>query len=167
MARSRKKVIVRLLGGTVRAGYLPGSGLLDGAGGLALLDLEARTMTVPLDRVLYVAYVRDFNPADAVEPERLARRTFLARPRQEGVWLRLTMAGGEVLEGLAAADAGLADGWIEDGGVYLTPPDVRSNTQRLFVPRVAFTAMEVVGVIGPAGRAKKAGAERGQKSLFS
>jgi hypothetical protein len=144
---------------------LPASGLLDGDGGVGLLDLEGRLTAVALGTVRYIAYVRDFNLGEE-EPERLARRTFLARPRTEGVWLRLTMVGGEVLEGLAAADAGLADGLIEDKGLYLTPPDVRSNTQRLFVPRTAFTAMVVVGVISSPAKAKVMAVVAGQDRLF-
>ena len=165
MANSRKKVIVRLLDGGMHAGYLPAAGLLDETGAVALLDLEARALTVPLDGVRHIAYVRDFNLGEA-EPERLSRRVFLARPRTEGVWLRLTMVGGEVLEGLAAADLGLVDGLLEDGGVYLTPPDVRSNTQRIFVPRTAIAGLVVVGVIGaPAVKMAQAVA-RQQESLF-
>lgn len=164
MANSRKKVIVRLLTGEMHAGYLPGAGLLDAAGELALLDLEARLLALPLGTVRHIAYVRDFNLGEA-DPERLSRKTFPARPRTEGVWLRLTMVGGEVLEGLAAANVGLADGLLQDGGVFLTPPDVRSNTQRLFVPRTAFTAMQVVGVIGAAVKVVKA-VVREQERLF-
>ena len=168
MAGSRKKVIVRQRDGSARVGYLPASGLLDGDGALSLLDLEGRMAAIAPAEVRYVAYVRDFNLGDAADPERLTRRTFLARPRQEGVWVRLTMLGGDVLEGLVAADAGLADGLLEDGGLFLTPPDVRSNTQRLFVPRVAFSAMQVVAVItSPGKKVVEPSVERGQERLFT
>ena len=169
MAASRKKVILRTLDQTVQAGYLPASGLLDEHGDVALLTLEGRVVPVPLGSVLWIAYVRDFNLADRVDPERLTRRVFLARPRTEGVWLRLTLVGGELLEGLAPLDAGLADGLLEDRGLYLTPPDIRSNTQRMFVPRTAFTAMQVVGVITTPSKAPVAAKAPGappQKSLF-
>ncbi len=155
-----------MLDGAWRAGYLPASGLLDEGGSLALLDLDARLVAIGRAEVRYVAYVRDFNLADRVDPERLIRRVFLARPRQEGVWLRLTLAGGEILEGLAPLDVGLADALIEDGGIYLTPPDVRSNTQRLFVPREAFTAMQVVAVVTSPSKAKTQVGDQGQKTLF-
>lgn len=168
MAPSRKKVIVRMHDGNVLAGYLPGAGLLDESGALALLDLQARMLAVATAQVRYVAYVHDFNLGDAADPERLERRTFLARPRQEGVWMRLTMLDGEVMEGLAAADVGLADALITEGGLFLTPPDMRSNTQRLFVPRTAFSAMQVVAVItSPGKKVLVPRPERAQESLFS
>ncbi len=165
MANSRKKVIVRLLDGALQCGYLPAAGVLDAAGNVELLDLEARMIALELSAVKHIAYVRDFNLGEA-DPEKLSRRTFLARPRTEGVWLRLTLVGGEVLEGLAAGDIALADGLIEDGGVFLTPPDVRSNTQRLYIPRSAFTAMQVVAVIGTVAVAKAKPVVKEQEKLF-
>jgi hypothetical protein len=50
----------------------------------------------------------------------------------------------------------------------LTPPDTRSNTQRIYVPRQAIQVLEVVSLIGAAGRkrdvASKSGTE--QPDLF-
>ncbi len=148
MAASRKKVIVRRFSPGFLPGYLPTTGLLADStpGALGLLDLAGKVLAIPLDDVKYVAYVRDFNQADA-DPERLARKTFAGRPRNEGLWLRLTLRDSEVLEGLAALDLAFADGWTADGGVSLAPPDVRGNTQRLFVPRAAIQTMEIVSTI--------------------
>jgi len=103
MPASRKKAIVRTLTGTLHSGYLPLSGLLNGEA-VELLDLDGRILALPLKTVRWIAYVRDFNLGDSVDPERLTRRTFLARPRAEGLWVRLTMGGGETLEGLAPLD---------------------------------------------------------------
>ena len=147
MASSRKKVIVRTVSDGVLSGYLPPTGVLGVTGAVALLDLEARMIDVPLAGIRWIAYVRDFNLADTIDPERLTRRTFLARPRTEGLWVRLTLAGGDVLEGLAPIDAALMDNLMEDGGLFLTPPDIRSNTQRLFVPRRAITELQVLAVV--------------------
>ncbi len=148
MAGSRKKVIVRTNDGAVQAGYLPASGLLTRASEtVELLDTGGRIVAIPLKAIRYVAYVRDFNLDDAENPERLSRRTFMARPRTEGLWVRLTFQDGEILEGLAALDASLLEDAVVDGGVYLIPPDVRSNTQRIFVPRGAIAVMTVLGVI--------------------
>jgi hypothetical protein len=146
MPASRKKAIVRTLTGTLHPGYLPLSGLLNGEA-VELLDLNGRILPVPLKTVRWIAYVRDFNLGDIVDPERLTRRTFLARPRAEGLWVRLTLAGGDTLEGLAPLDVSLVDGLLEDRGVYLIPPDIRSNTQRLFLPRSSFTGVQLLAVI--------------------
>jgi hypothetical protein len=45
--------------------------------------------------------------------------------------------------------------------VFLTPPDLRSNTQRLFIPRSSIEELEVVAVIGAA---KRKPAEKPEKS---
>ncbi len=144
------------------AGYLPAAGIVEGAGHDAqihLLGLEGRITAIPLKTVRSIAYVRDFNLGDQEDPEGLTRRTFLARPRSEGLWVRLTLLGGDSLEGLAPLDVSLVDALLNDGGLFLIPPDIRSNTQRLYVPRGAFIDIQILGVIttpSKTGRAPKA-----------
>lgn len=149
MAGSHKKVIVRRKTGEALPGYLPLSGFVRRDRGelLDLLDLGGRVIVLPLGEIKMVSYVRDFNLTDTLNPERLLRRTFLARPRSEGLWLRLTFAGGEVLEGLAPMDSALLTDLVEDVGLFLTPPDVRSNTQRVYVPRSAVETLQLIAVI--------------------
>jgi hypothetical protein len=60
----------------------------------------------------------------------------------------MTLTDGEELEGLAANDRSL----VEGAGLLLTPPDTRSNTQRIYVPRQAIQTLEVVSLIGAASR---------------
>jgi hypothetical protein len=60
----------------------------------------------------------------------------------------MTLTDGDELEGLAANDRSL----IEGAGLLVTPPDTRSNTQRIYVPRQAIQTLEVVSLIGAAGR---------------
>ena len=76
----------------------------------------------------------------------------------------MTLSDGEELEGMAANDRSLVAG----AGLLLTPPDTRSNTQRIYVPRQAIQTLEVVGLIGATGRKRRqeaTGAE-GQPELF-
>ncbi len=98
----------------------------------------------------WVCYVRDFPSAssDQANPERLLQKRFAVRPRASGLWLRMTLTDGEELEGLAANDRSLVDG----AGLLLTPPDTRSNTQRIYVPRQAIQTLQVVGLIGAGAR---------------
>ena len=147
MASSPKKVIVRTVTHALHPGYLPLNNLLNRESAVELLDLSGRILPIPLATIRWIAYVRDFNLGDTTDPERLSRRTFLARPRAEGLWLRLTLINNEILEGLAPIDLSLVDGLLEDRGLFLIPPDIRSNTQRLYLPRTAFTDVQVVAVI--------------------
>ncbi|MBB5059496.1 hypothetical protein HDF16_004222 [Granulicella aggregans] len=181
MASSKKKVILRRVTGEILPGYLPLSGFTRGAGSsrvVELLDLSGRLIEIPLGEVRMISYVRDFNLADTTNPERLTRRSFLARPRNEGVWVRMTFKASErslertseiILEGLAAADLSLLDSLIEDGGLHVAPPDIRSNTQRIFVPRAAIESLQILAVITTPSRAKpvpERTPEEIQKSLF-
>jgi hypothetical protein len=166
MASSRKKVVVRTVENTLHFGYLPLAGLLEGSA-VSLLDLEGRIQPLPLASIRSIAYVRDFNLQDRVDPERLTRRTFLARPRAEGLWVRLTLVGGDMLEGLAPLDLSLLDGLLADRGLFLIPPDIRSNTQRLYLPRHAIADMQILAVITTPSKPKPSPkSDPNQDSLF-
>jgi hypothetical protein len=153
MSSAHKKVIVRRFTGETLPGYLPLSAFMRNRG-IELLDLSGRVIPLLLNDIKHICYVREFNLHDAVNPERLTRRTFLARPRTEGLWLRMTFRSGDVFEGLAPTDVGLLDDLINDAGLHLTPPDTRSNTQRVYVPRTSITELQLLAVITAPSRRK-------------
>ncbi len=148
MPSSRKKVIVRKLNREWLAGYLPSTGFIQHAR-VELLDLGGKVAILPLEEVKWICYVRDFNSGEVDNPESLVRKSYAGRPRSEGLWLRLRLTDADSIEGLAANDLTLLD----DSGIFLVPPDIRSNTQRMFIPRPAIAELAVVAVIaGPASR---------------
>lgn len=153
MSSAHKKVIVRRFTGDTLPGYLPLTGFVRNRS-LDLLDLEGRIITLLLSDIKHICYVRDFNLHDTTNPERLIRRTFLARPRAEGLWLRLTFRSGDQFEGLAPIDVTLTDDLIQDVGLHLTPPDTRSNTQRVYVPRTSVSELQLLAVITTPSRRK-------------
>lgn len=136
------------------------------AGELEILDLAGKVIQIPWNLVKWVCYVRDFNLSsiDQSNPERLLHKQFAVRPRTAGLWLRMSLTDGDELEGLAANDRSLVDG----AGLLLTPPDMRSNTQRIYVPRQAIQTLEVVSLIGaPVRRRPAAGSKpEEQPELF-
>ena len=150
MSSAQKKVVVRRFGDELSWGYLP-QDLPAQGGALELIDPSARVTPLPISEVKWVAYVRDFNLTDRQSPERLDRRRFNARPRSEGLWVRLRFSDGDVIEGLLQIGLPLLDSLAEAGGLFLTPPDPRGNTQRLFVPRGAIQALEPLGLVLPPG----------------
>ena len=146
MSNSPKKVLIRRFTADILPGYLP-QGAFARNGAIDLLDLSGRIVSLPLNDIKTICYVRDFNLADPVNPERLTRRAFLARPRSEGLWLRIAFRSGDLLEGLAPTDRSLLDALAEDDGLFLAPPDTRSNTQRVYVPRAAIAELQILAVI--------------------
>lgn len=158
MSSSRKKAILRKLSRDWVAGYLPAADFAHN-GSLDLLDLDGKVASYSLTDVKWVCFVRDFNSGELNNPEHLQRKSFVARPRTEGLWLKIRLQDGDLIEGLAANDASLVD----QEGLFLTPPDTRSNTQRIFIPRTSIAELEVLAVIGAA---KKKGAPGQQESLF-
>jgi hypothetical protein len=164
MASLRKPVIVRKFSRDWCAGYGAQSFPQD-PGELEILDLTGKVLRIPWEQVKWVCYVRDFPAGEAANPERLLHKRFSTRPRTAGLWLRMTLSDGEELEGLAANDRTL----LEGAGLLLTPPDTRSNTQRIYVPRAAIPTLEVVGLIGAGARKGPAARNRtaDQPELFS
>jgi hypothetical protein len=129
-----------------------------------LLDLSGKVLSIKIQELKWLCLVRDFNSGEVSNPERLLRKTFSGRPRGEGLWLRLQFKDGDALEGLAENNLSFLDA----EGFFLTPPDTRSNTQRIWLPRAALTELEVVAVIGAAVKKKPAAVakEEQQESLF-
>ena len=166
MPSSRKKAIARRFTRDWVAGYV----VFDGSSpegfvkedGLELLALDGKVLTLDLRTIKWLCLVRDFNSGEPENPERLLRKTFAGRPRTEGLYLRVTLTDGDQVEGIASNDISL----ITAGGVLLTPPDVRSNTQRVWIPATALSELEVVAVIGGPVKKKPAKAEDRQESLF-
>jgi len=155
MASQRKPVIVRKFSRDWCAGYA-GSSFGQDAAELEILDLTGKVLRIGWEQVKWVCYVRDFPAGETANPERLLHKRFSIRPRTPGLWLRMTLTDGEELEGLAANDRSLVDG----AGLLLTPPDTRSNTQRIYVPRQAIQTLEVVSLIGAASRKRAEAASR-------
>ena len=156
VSSARKPVIVRRLSRDWTAGYAS-TAPADQPDALELLDNAGRLQLIPWESIKWVCYVRELLPgphsgshssSEATSPERLLRRRFISRPRTAGLWLRLTLADGDELEAIAPNDSSL----VEGSGLLLTPPDTRSNTQRIFVPRTSIRSLAVVAVIGSAVR---------------
>jgi hypothetical protein len=166
MASARKPVIVRKFSRDWLAGYAAAE-FGQSKPELEILDLTGKVVRMGWEQVKWVCYVRALpaSAADQADPERLARKRFSLRPRTAGLWMRLTLTDGDELEGLAGNDRSL----VEGAGLLLTPPDTRSNTQRIYVPRLAIQSLEVLSLIGAAGRKRAEAAKFAgdQPGLFS
>jgi Family of unknown function (DUF6982) len=151
---THKKVVVRKLDRESVKGYVnPGSYL--GPEGVELMDLDGRRMVIPIVEVKGVYFVREFEGNN----ERVERKTFLSRPKLTGLWIRMTFKDAEVLDGLLSENL-LA---IQPQGYLITPPDVFSNNLKIFVPRTALEALEVLGVIGNGGRRENGASGRARR----
>jgi hypothetical protein len=149
MPSTHKKVIVRKTDRDTLNGYVaPANFINDGK--LEVLNTAGNVVGIDLKEIKGVYFVREF-----ADSETLSRKTFTSRPRSEGLWVRLRFKDGEVLEGMMPNDLtqALPEGYL------VNPPDLRSNTQRIFVPRTALASLNVLAVIGGAQRRRRAAAE--------
>jgi hypothetical protein len=145
MPSTHKKVIVRKMDRDSINGHVSPTNFIQ-EGKLELLNTAGNVVAIDLRDIKGVYFVRDFTESDAVP-----RKTFTTRPRTEGLWVRLRFKDNEVLEGMMPND--LTQNTAE--GYLINPPDLRSNTQRIFVPRTALDSLTVLAVIGAGRRPRK------------
>lgn len=126
-------------------------------GKLEMLNTAGQVVGIDLKDIRCVYFVREFGETDL-----LARKTFTTRPRTAGLWVRLRFKDNEMLEGTMPAD--LTQSPAE--GFLITPPDLRSNTQRIFVPRTALAAVAVLAVVGAQKRKRRGVPDEIQEKLF-
>jgi hypothetical protein len=155
MPSTHKKVIVRKMDRDSLTGYVSGTNFI-ADGKLEVLTQSGKVINLDLRDVKGVYFVRDFGDAES-----LGRKTFTTRPRTEGLWVRVEFADHDVLEGMMPNDLSQLTG----EGYLLIPPDTRSNTQRIFVPRAALQSMTVLAVIG-GGVHKRREKDGRQASMF-
>ncbi len=146
MAPAHKKTVLRSFANVLTWGYLPPIGFLR-ENQVQLMTVDGHLTSIPINTLKRISYVKDFNLNDRSDPERIGRMAFPTRPRGDGLWLRLTFRDNELLEGLSTFDIAFIDSLLNEQGLFLTPPDPRSNTQRLFLPRSALTKVEVLGFV--------------------
>ncbi len=161
-ASTLKKAVVLLVDRTRSKGYL-NPAALGRLESIDLLTLDGEHESIALKEVKSVYFVREFK--EPFEPE---RKTFLSRPKLDGLWVRLRFRDDDAMEGIVANN--LLE--LLDAGVQLVPPDLHGNVLHMFVPRSALAELKVLGVVGVARRSpqprRQIGAVLGaQSKLFS
>lgn len=158
---THKKAVISLFEGKPEHVYL-NSQILGREESVEFLTRDGEHKTAELRDVKAVYFVKEFT--DSFEPD---RKTFLSRPKLDGLWVRLRFRDGDEMEGLVSND--LLE--LLDKGIRLTPPDLHGNTLWVFIPQTALAEMKVLGVVGVARRTprdKAAAAKAGdtQPKLF-
>jgi hypothetical protein len=156
MSSTHKKVIVRKSDRDSISGFVaPANFVVDGK--LELLNTSGNVVAIDLRDIKAVYFVREFSDSDVMN-----RKTFTTRPRTEGLWVRLKFKDNEVIEGIMPND--LVQNPAE--GFLINPPDLRSNTQRVFVPRASLSSVTIIAVVGAAQRRRKGPPDTRQVTLF-
>jgi hypothetical protein len=157
-ASTHKKVVVVFMDKKALRGYLSPA-RLGQSEPIDVLTPDGEHEQISLAKVRAIYFVREFS--DDFEPE---RKAFLSRPKLDGLWVRLRFTDNETLEGVIPNDL-LS---LIDNGLQITPPDLNSTTDRIFVPRSALSEVTVLGVVGIARRKPTAAAAAAnQPRLFT
>lgn len=156
-ASTHKKVVVVLADKKPIRGYL-NPVRLGQCDPVDLLTPDGEHEQLPLARIRSIYFVREFS--DDFEPE---RKAFLSRPKLDGLWVRLRYTDNQTLEGVVPNDL-LS---LIDNGLQITPPDLNSATDRIFIPRSALAEVTVLGVVGVARRRPATAEVPAQPRLFT
>ena len=143
---TNKKVIVTRFDRDAVPGFVqtPGGFTTDS---VELLTPSGTLVHVPYSEVKAVCFVRDFEDGDGWRPN----RSYAARPKTAGLWVRLTFRDGDTSEGVISNNLML----LEPEGFQVVPPNPSFQGQRFFVPRDALRDLLVLGVIGSPVKRKR------------
>jgi hypothetical protein len=155
---TRKKAVVLLLDSTALKGYV-NPATLTGGETIDLLTQVGEHQAIAIGEIKAIYFVADLSLP--YEPE---RKSFLSRPKLEGLWLKLVFRDRDILEGIVTNE--LLE--ILDRGIQFIPPDLHGNCSFIYVPRSALVEAKVLGVVGVAKRMPKpaAAAASAQPKLF-
>jgi hypothetical protein len=148
---SNKKVLVVRFDRESLPGFIQTPGGLEGDS-VELLRPEGAVVRIPFSETKLVCFVRDFEGGETWRDH----RAFTVRPKTVGIWVLFSFRDGDWLEAVAPNDllrVGL-------NGFQAIPPDPTFQNQRVFVPRAALKAVQVLGVIGSPLRRRKTQADK-------
>ena len=142
---THKKVVIQRFDREPLKGFVNPQSYLRPAG-LELLSASGVLVEVPYEEVKAVCFVRDFEAGEPAD-----RRTFSSRPKTDGLWVRMRLRDGEVMDGLLPNNLAM---WEYQGYTFV-PPNPSSSNQRVFVPRTAVTEVQILAVVGSPLRARQ------------
>jgi hypothetical protein len=154
---TNKKVIVYRFDREPIAGFVSPQAWIAPAG-VELLTPAGSLASIPVADIKVVCFVKEFDGGSWAGEKRI----FANRPKTEGIWVRAVFTDNDHVEGILPNNLLLLD----REGYLLAPPDASSNNQRIFLPRTALRELRIMGVVGPARRAKSRQEPKGQIGLF-
>ena len=143
MASTHKKALITRFDRESLEGFVQAPVML-AEGAFEVLSPDGSVLALPAEEVKAICFVRDFGQSETWRET----RSFAARPKAAGLWVRVTFRDRESVEGIHPNN--LLQ--VEEAGISIVPPDPSNQGQKLFIPRAAVAAVEVLGVIGSSAR---------------
>ncbi|HSW51242.1 MAG TPA: hypothetical protein VLH09_13750 [Bryobacteraceae bacterium] len=108
--------------------------------GVEVMTQGGSVSVLPYAEIKLVCFVRDFSNSAAEAGSRI----FQARPKTEGLWVRMRFLDDDQMDGLLVNN--LLQ--LERYGFSVVPPNPSASNQRLFVPKTALREFLVLAVVG-------------------
>ncbi len=138
----QQRVIVRYADGSMLRGYVPPEDAVpfrtDGSHALAVRRLDGELEHIEMGRIKAVFFVKTFEGSRRYSEFKV----FTHQPNGKGVWVRVHFNDGEIMEGIAPNSL---DTYMKP--VFsLTPPDPKSNNERVLVSKQCLRQMQILGL---------------------
>jgi hypothetical protein len=153
---TNKKVVLARFDREPVEGFVNASSAFDEEA-VELLTPSGSLLKIPVLDTKAICFVKDFDAGATWRQH----RTFLARPKTPGIWIRLLFRDGDSMEGMLANNLML----VESAGFSIIPPDPTFQNQRVYVPRAALMEVQVLGVVGSPLKRRGAKKKPGEDQL--
>lgn len=137
-ASTNKKVMVERFDRSALPGYAHKNAFLT-PDAVEIMGVNGTLTRLERDQIKAVLFVRELTESLEMPPW-----IFHARPKINGLWVRLKFRDGESREAMMANN--LLD--LTADGILVTPPHLAGNVMQAFVLRAALVEVSVLGVIG-------------------
>ena len=137
LLESRPPVIARSKEGQLIPGYLDKGRLLE-RGILKMIDASGEALSVELERMKGIFFVRDF----LGDKDYLEEKTLSVDPNRPGLRARIRFDDNETLEGVTENSLEL----IQNTGFFFWPCDPKSNNRLIYVVKSALIGFRILSV---------------------
>lgn len=138
----QQRVIVRYADGSMLRGYIPAEDAIppqtDVSGALAVRRTDGEQEYVEIGKIKAIFFVKSFEGSRRYSEFKV----FTHQPNGRGVWVRVQFDDGEVMEGIAPNSLETYTRPV----FSLTPPDPRSNNERVLVSKQCIKQMQILGL---------------------
>ncbi len=152
---STKKAMVYRFERETLAGFVDSGNSFEG-NQVQFLNREGVVQHLPVEQVKLICFVREW-----LDILPWARSHYAARPRQQGLWVRLRFRDGDTVEATMPNNIGVLD----PIAIVVSPPEPAIGVQKVLIPRLALESFEVLGVVGSPLKKQKA-PPKNQLSMF-
>lgn len=139
---AQHRVIVRYVDGSMVRGYILAEDAdplhNDVSDDIAVRRVDGEVERIEMGKIKAIFFVKTFEGSRRYSEFKV----FTHQPNGKGVWVRVQFEDGEMMEGIAPNSLDTYTGHV----FSLTPPDPKSNNERVLVSKQCLKQMQILGL---------------------